>query len=286
MHKSTMHILLTLTILMKPAVCEGQIYVTATDVRQVKAKLSLATPYIAAIWKELFVTRNPTPPLPPIVAFRGGAASKCGQLGPKNAAFCRLDNTVYYDEVFLTELTKVAALSLHTDGDYAAVVALAHEVGHAVRFQQDLEACRPDRNKSTKGMSDILCSTTSLTVLPDWSYSREVQADCFAGAITKRLKEQNLLDPGDFQEGQFALGAVGDPIEKDPFFRRITHNHGEPVARQRHFEAGYRGGAAACQNPFNLIANDSDKTPPDPGWQNPFNNSAKPQNPFDKFPKR
>src|SRR5260370_35197161 len=122
MHKSTLRFLLTLTILLRPVLCEGQIYVTAPDVRQVRAKLSLATPYIAAIWKELFVNRNPAPPLPPIVAYRGNAPSKCGQLGPKNAAFCRLDNTVYYYEVFFTKLTKMAHLSLHTDRDYAAKV--------------------------------------------------------------------------------------------------------------------------------------------------------------------
>ena len=50
-------------------------------------------------------------------------------VGPNNAMYCPRDNTIYFDDVFVTANAKLAANQLHTDGDMAAVGIIAHEMG-------------------------------------------------------------------------------------------------------------------------------------------------------------
>jgi predicted metalloprotease len=284
LQKPVTRLIVMAAILTAPSACGEQVFVTGPQVAEVRAKLALATRYIEMTWKEFFADQNPAPPFPQLVAYRNNVRSGCGLLGPDNAYFCSVDKTVYFDEVFLTQLTRlawsfVAGPKLYewsrwnlTDGHYAAVVALAHEFGHGVKYWHDVkknaDLCRIPGN--------AFCSSNSIFL--ETSYELEAQADCYAGAITKHFKEDNLLSATDFEEGKFILGFLGDKSEPElnPVMRRILYSHGRAPDRERHFEVGYRGGASVCRNSFSLIARDPDKTSPDPSWQNPFKKVAKP----------
>jgi predicted metalloprotease len=249
---------LTTAILATPSVCRGQVNVTEQQVAEVRAKLMDATRYMILTWKEFFADRKfyadkSIPPFPKILPYRNSVRSACGILGAENALFCYADNTVSYDEVFLTRLTRLAGASLGTDGDYAAVVALAHEVGHAFRYAlQVLDAadtCNLWRRGLLKGPASQWCVGVSRTELWETSYDIESQADCFAGAITKHFKDGNLLDPGDFEEGEFTLAFVADPtvVETPHSVKRLIYGHGKAADRRKNFGVGYRLGVDACK---------------------------------------
>lgn len=253
MHVLTLRPFLLAVILTLP-VCGAEI--AKADLQMVQAKLALAHRYLELTWRELFPQQKPPTPMPRIVPYQRGILSGCGRLGPRNAYFCGADNSIYYDEVFLTQLAKAAGVALRTDGDYAAVVALAHELGHAVRFRQDSDACA--KAKGTIAAS-LICSPNPFEA----RYLREAQADCYAGAVTKRFREARLLDPGDFEEAQFAMGNLGDApilklskIEMEPYMMNFLQSHGEGTARRRHFEVGYKSGAIACRDSSQVVAND------------------------------
>jgi predicted metalloprotease len=236
----------------------GGAEITEGDLRQMQAKLALANRYLESTWREFFPLQNAAAPMPRVVAYRRQVLSGCGTLGPRNAYFCSADNTVYYDEVFLTELAKAAGVAIRTNGDYAAVAALAHELGHAVRFRQQSEACR-----RAQGMiaAALICSPNPF----ESEYLMEAQADCYSGAVTKRFGEGHLLLAGDIQAAQFILGSLGDLGQRDDSIERSLmtppHSHGEGAARRKHFELGYKGGANACRDSSQVIANDGIPAP-------------------------
>jgi len=196
------------------------------------------------------------------VPYRTSLRSGCGVLESESAQFCYVDNTVSYDEVFLTALTRLAAVSLGTDGDYAAVVALAHEVGHAIRYAQQKQRaekrCRLNEHPGRTAEGALGLCIVSNKDFWETGYDLESQADCYAGAITKHFKDEHLLDPGDFEEGQFILGVVADQTRwaPTPAIKRIIYSHGNAPDRQEHFEVGYRRGVGAC-----IISTDLENAP-------------------------
>jgi predicted metalloprotease len=233
---SILRFLLT-TAILAPAV--GGAEITDGDLRQVQAKLALANRYLELTWWEFFPKQNRATPMPRIVPYRRQVLSRCGTLGPQNAHFCTLDNTIYYDELFLTKLTKAAGVAIRTNGDYAAVAVLAHELGHAVRFRQDSEACRQRQDS-------FACSQNPF----ESEYDQEAQADCYAGAVTKHFQEARLLKVGDIQAAQFTFSGLGDVGKRNDSIEAplmtLPHSHGQGPDRIKHFQVGYKGGATAC----------------------------------------
>ncbi len=228
---------------------EAEVVTTA----KVISNAAAATSALESTWKELF----PDPSkrwadMPQILVFRGVVETGCGRLTPGNAHYCSIDNRVYFDEVFLTQITNHAARTLGTDGDYAGIVVLAHEFGHAIRYKKDADACREERARET---SPGLCNPP----IWDGEYPREAQADCFAGAITRRFQTQGLLDPGDIEEARWALAwSADDPgRSRDVLSVMSMSGHGDAGSRIRHFEAGLRGGFSACQSAFTFTTSES-----------------------------
>ena len=257
--------LVAIAAIAAPSVCGAEI--PEADVRQVKAKLVFANCYLEITWREFFPNQAPAIPVPRLVAYRGQVASGCGTLGPQNGHFCGADNTIYYDEVFLTSLAKAADRALRTAGDYAAIAVLAHEWGHAVRYWQDAEACRKARG--TIAASLFSPGPTCPGNIFESGYSLEAQADCFAGAVTKHVRDDRLLEPGDFEEALFAMGSGGDtlltpgitPPISNPVYPKGTfvvwsnslYSHGTGPARRKHFELGYARGAVACEDALQIV---------------------------------
>jgi len=135
---------------------------------------------------------------------------------------------------------KSVGAALHMDGDYAAIVILAHEWGHAADFWYQ-------RNTNSRHWTPL---------------SAEQTADCLAGAVTLAAEKAGRLERGDLQEAERGIQWAGDidyskllPERpgKPETARDILHDgfvkmtgHGDPAQRLRAFQEGYRGGTAAC----------------------------------------
>ena len=182
-------------------------------------KVEIATKYFEKVWSQTFAKRGARYKSPRVIAYAGSVSTACGTLHSNNASYCPLDNSIYYDAVFFTGMMKAAANYLHTDGDYAPIVILAHEWGHAAQRQLNSESY--------------------------FGLLRENMADCLAGAITLQAKQDGYLDPGDLEEARFALATGGDEPGKTWIFD--NNAHGSAKARIDEFMKGYQRGVGACE---------------------------------------
>jgi predicted metalloprotease len=119
---------------------------------------------------------------PRLVAFVKQVDTACGPLdGAAIAVYCGADNSIYYDAYYLAYMAKTAAFKAGTDGEYAPLVVIAHELGHAVQHQ-----LRIDNELTIDG---------------------ENTADCVAGALTREVASAGSLDAGNLREALVMLGS-------------------------------------------------------------------------------
>jgi predicted metalloprotease len=196
-----------------------RIYVTQDDVEAMTTKVSAATRFFETTWRDAFAAAGYDYPAPRFVAYRTAARSGCGIIAGRNAQFCTADNTVYYNTTFLAGIMKGVSQELGTDGDYAPIVILAHEMGHGVAILF--------RSRARYGVV------------------RESVADCLAGAVTRRAEQAGNLEKGDLEEGMMALALGGDP-DGTPVY--ADQAHGSSDTRQESFLTGYRRGIPACDS--------------------------------------
>ena len=188
--------------------------ITMSDVREMTGKIDAAQRVFESVWSRIFASSGSSYESPDLVAYTDAIRTPCGRMWSGNAGYCPVTNTIYYDPIFLTRLVKVAGSRLGTDGDYAAVLALAHEWGHAVAIQMGVQY--------------------RLGVL------NEEMADRLAGAVTRAVEQAGYLDPGDLDEAKFTLSLLGD---HDGVMLTDARAHGDSETRVRQFMSGYQEGA-------------------------------------------
>jgi len=193
--------------------------VTIFDQFFMHRKVDMATKYFEKVWSQIFANRGARYSTPKIISYTGSVSTGCGVLGSNHAFYCGADKNIYYDAVFFAGMMKAAGDYLSTDGDYAPIVILAHEWGHAVQAQLD--------SASFIGLF------------------RENMADCLAGAITQQAAFDRYLDRGDLEEARYALVRGGDAPGKTWIFDKDAH--GSAATRVGEFNKGYQGGVRACQ---------------------------------------
>ncbi len=202
---------------------------TERDVAASNEKVRMAYADLASMWSNGFARMHERFAVPRLLRYRGAARSACGIMQPNNAAYCPLENAIYYDEVFVAAQAKSAALELGTDGDMAGIGVIAHEMGHAVAIQLGFDAPRP--------------------------YDNEAAADCLAGAFAQHADRNGSLKKGDVDEAFFGMAAAADPTPELTGNRRIDRvilrraavmAHGTREQRMENFRAGLAGGAGAC----------------------------------------
>jgi hypothetical protein len=139
------------------------------------------------------------------------------------ALYCSRLDTVAWDRVGLLP-------KLHGRyGDGAVLVALAHEIGHAVQDRLGIDAAaqvrEPDRYP---------------TIL------LEAMADCFAGVVVRAAVDGRIttlrMTPADLDRAMRALLSFRDPV--GVAISRTAH--GDAFDRASAFQDGYRNGAANC----------------------------------------
>ena len=207
--------------------------VTERDVENTNKKVAAAYGALVAMWNNEFKRIGERFAAPRILRYQGAAMTSCGFIQPENAEYCPTANTIYYDQVFLAGLTKLASNELGTDGDMVAVGVIAHEMGHAVAMQLGY------RSRS--------------------SYGNESTADCLAGAFTKQAQKDGSIEDGDIDEAFYGMSLAGDPTPEptgNARYDRIVQarlarqSHGTKDQRMQNFRNGLEGGAEACLGSF------------------------------------
>jgi predicted metalloprotease len=196
---------------------------TERDMEVLHAKINMAIPYLQQVWKQIFAgTRSAN--RPPVfqdysVAFQ---TPGCGEIPENNAFWCSAEHTIYYDEVFLGQLMRWASVKVGGDGDYAPIVVLAHETGHAV--------------------ADKMGVTRQISLY------EETSADCMAGVVTYLAQRDGHLDKDDIHEANYALSLAPDSGDLTYAQELATPGaHGSAGQRQLAFEVGlYSGNVKLC----------------------------------------
>jgi uncharacterized protein len=81
----------------------------------------------------------------------------------------------------------------------------------------------------------------------------ELQADCLAGVWAHSAYDEQLLEPGDLEEGLAAAAAVGDDRIQEQATGRIDREswtHGSSEQRKSWFLRGFEAGDADSCNTF------------------------------------
>jgi predicted metalloprotease len=150
-------------------------------------------------WSHVFETElNRRYSDPTLVIFTGATPTACGTgqsaMGP---FYCPADQKVYIDLAFYDELRKRFGAS----GDFAQAYVIAHEVGHHV---QNLLGVSGKVDSARRRMGEAQANQLSVRM--------ELQADCLAGvwAANAQKANQQLIEPGDIEEGLRAAAAIGD----------------------------------------------------------------------------
>ena len=187
-------------------------------------------------WTDIFAASGQQYKPTRLVFYRGGTQSGCGAaqsaMGP---FYCPTDQKIYLDTEFFTELSQ----RFGAKGDFPMAYVIAHEVGHHV---QDMEGTLEKAHNLQARSSEAEGNAVQVKV--------ELQADCYAGVWAAR--DQNLLEPGDVEEGMRAAEAIGDDTLQRQTQGTVvpeSFTHGTSVQRMNALRTGLQSGdPAACQS--------------------------------------
>lgn len=185
-------------------------------------------------WSHIFendLNRRYAPPT--LVLFSGATATACGTgqaaMGP---FYCPADQKVYIDLSFYDELRQRFGAA----GDFAQAYVIAHEIGHHV---QNLLGVSDKVDSARRRVSEKQANQLSVRL--------ELQADCLAGvwAATAQRANQQLLEPGDIEEGLKAAAAIGDDRlqrQSQGYVVPDAFTHGSSEQRVRWLRRGLESG--------------------------------------------
>ncbi len=187
--------------------------------------------YNEDVWTKLFAESNQQYRPAKLVIFDGGVNSACGYTSSAAGPFyCPGDYQIYIDLNFFRELQKMGA-----GGDFAQAYVLAHEVGHHIQNLLGVSMAVQKRQRSV--------SKTEANLL---SVRTELQADCYAGVWAHHAhKDNQLLEPGDLEEGMNAASKIGDDAlmsRAGAQVRPEAFTHGSSQQRQEWLYRGLESG--------------------------------------------
>jgi predicted metalloprotease len=165
------------------------------------------------------------------VFFSGATSTGCGQASSQVGPFsCPLDNLVYFDLDFLTQLQE----RFGATGDLAAQYIVAHEFGHHVQNVLGINAQMREAQERDPQRAN------------QYSVALELQADCFAGAWASDVSARGLFDqPNEVEEALNAASAVGDDSIQEQTTGRVdpeSWTHGSSAQRVEWFQRGFQTG--------------------------------------------
>jgi predicted metalloprotease len=207
---------------------------SSTQVRandEATAFVSTMLGYNEDVWTKLFAESNQKYQPAKLVIFDGGVNSACGFTSSAAGPFyCPGDYQIYIDLNFFRELQKMGA-----GGDFAQAYVLAHEVGHHIQNLLGVSMAVQKRQRSV-----------SKTEANQLSVRAELQADCYAGVWAHHAhKDNQLLEPGDLEEGMNAAAKIGDDALMKQAGARVrpeAFTHGSSKQRQEWLYRGLESG--------------------------------------------
>lgn len=174
-----------------------------------------------------------------LVLFRDATQTGCGTgqtaMGP---FYCPRDERVYVDLAFYDELKD----RFGAPGDFAQAYVIAHELGHHVQKLLGTDAKVRAAQQANPDQANAL------------SVALELQADCYAGVWGYHMQKEQVLDPGDVDEGLNAAAAVGDDrIQRQTtgHVNTDTFTHGSASQRSSWFRRGLESGDPNQCDTFN-----------------------------------
>jgi uncharacterized protein len=174
---------------------------------------------------------------PELTLFDGAVASACGYASSAVGPFyCPADSRVYLDTAFFDDLARMGG-----PGDFAQAYVIGHEIGHHV--QNLTGTAEQVRGAQASAAGDAEANALQVAM--------ELQADCYAGVWAAHANQrQQVLEPGDVEEGLAAAAAIGDDRLLQNAGRRVTPDsftHGSSAERQEWLQRGLESGdPSAC----------------------------------------
>jgi uncharacterized protein len=168
---------------------------------------------------------------PTLVLFNDVVQSACGSASSATGPFyCPGDQKVYLDLSFFRELDQ----RFGAPGDFAQAYVVAHEVGHHV---QNLLGMNDRVARAQRQVGEAQANALSVRL--------ELQADCYAGIWGHHAERQQMLEPGDVDEGLQAAAAIGDDRLQRQSSGRIvpeSFTHGSAAQRAEWLRRGLGSG--------------------------------------------
>jgi len=191
------------------------------------------------VWGAIFRDSASRYQPPTLVLFEDAVESACGYASAATGPFyCPGDRKLYIDLGFYRELARMGG-----PGDFAQAYVIGHEVGHHV---QTLVGTSDEVRRAQSQARDQRAANRLQVAM-------ELQADCYAGVWAhhaNRMMDEDLLEPGDVEEGLTAAAAIGDDRLQRNAGRRVSpesFTHGSSAERQRWLEVGLQtGDPEAC----------------------------------------
>lgn len=188
-----------------------------TDIQRLSLKVLGST---ERRWTDLFARNGQKYQPATLVFYSQSGMSGCGAaqsaMGP---FYCPADNRIYLDTTFFDELRS----RFGAPGDFAQAYVIAHEVGHHIQTitgVSDRVRAVQQRGSPAEGNAEQV--------------KMELQADCYAGVWA--ANDQNLLEPGDIEEGLRAAEAIGDDtLQKAAGQRPVPESFTHGSSEQRMF---------------------------------------------------
>ena len=181
-------------------------------------------------WEQILASKNAEYQPARLVLFRNSTQSGCGvgqsAMGP---FYCPLDQKVYIDLAFYSELQKRFGAS----GDFAQAYVLAHEIGHHVQHLTGTDT------EVRQAQQENPAAANRLSVM------LELQADCYAGVWANSTQARGKLEAGDVEEALAAASAVGDDRIQQQTGQRVNvdgFTHGSAAQRSEWFRRGLSTG--------------------------------------------
>jgi len=183
------------------------------------------------VWSEIFADAGARYAPPTMVLFSQAVQSACGFTTAATGPFyCPPDRKLYLDTSFFEELAQMGG-----PGDFAQAYVIGHEVGHHIQTLTGTS----DWVRGLQARGDQAAGNRLQVLM-------ELQADCYAGVWAHHANRmQQVLEPGDVEEGLAAAAAIGD----DRLMRRAgrevapeSFTHGTSAQRQRWLRIGIETG--------------------------------------------
>jgi uncharacterized protein len=197
-----------------------------SDVQRVSLKVLGST---ERRWQDIFAANGQQYPAPTLVFYSQNGMSGCGAaqsaMGP---FYCPADRKIYLDTDFFREMET----RFNAPGDFPIGYIIAHEVGHHI---QTVTGIADKVRKAQQNASEAEGNALQVRM--------ELQADCYAGVWAAR--DQNLMEPGDLEEGLRAAEAIGDDTLQRGAGRTPmpdSFTHGSSAQRMRWLKRGLETG--------------------------------------------